>query len=50
MKERDRNIPQASKMKFVRNIVGYRKIDHKKHDEIWKELNVFKLNDKLIKL
>ncbi|PSN47427.1 hypothetical protein C0J52_21754 [Blattella germanica] len=34
-------------MKFLRSVAGYTRLDMRRNEDIRKELNIFKLNDKI---
>lgn len=47
MKKRDASRLQTNEMKFLRSVAGYRKIEHKRNEEIREELEIYELNNKI---
>ncbi|KAJ4426453.1 hypothetical protein ANN_27267 [Periplaneta americana] len=47
MKKKDASRLQTNEMKFLRSVAGYRKIEHKRNEEIREELEIYELNTKI---
>jgi hypothetical protein len=47
MRKRDMQKPQAVEMRFLRSIKGSTRLNKIRNEEMWKELGVFSINDRI---